>query len=82
MKGAPPPAARPIARLAAGASGRVVRIDTSDPQRLVRLSTLGIVPGVVLTLRQTRPATIVKVGQTTVALDSDAAHEIWVEPPA
>ncbi len=54
----------------------------SDPQRLVRLSALGIVPGAVLTLLQRRPATIVKVAQTTIALDPDVALEIWVEPPA
>lgn len=81
MSGPPLPTARPMARLAVGESGRIVRIDMSDPQRLVRLSTLGIVPGAVLTLLQRRPATIIKVGQTTVALETDVAHEIWVEQP-
>lgn len=81
MTDPPSRVARPIAQLALGESGRIVRIDMSDPQRLVRLSTLGIVPGAVLMLLQRRPATIVKVAQTTVALDADVAREIWVDQP-
>lgn len=78
----PAAVARPLARLAVGETGRVVRIDTSEPQRLVRLSALGIVPGARITLRQKRPATILRVAQTTVALDPDVAGEIWVEQSA
>lgn len=76
-----PGVARPLARLASGESGRIVRIDASEPQRLVRLSALGLVPGAVVTLEQKRPATILRVAQTTVALDPDVANEIWVEQP-
>ena len=71
--------ARPLSRLSPGQSGRIVRIDTKEPQRLVRLSALGIVPGARVTLHQTRPATVLRVAQTTVALDPEMASEIWVE---
>lgn len=82
MTAAGPGVARPLGRLARGESGRIVRIDASEPQRLVRLSALGLVPGAVVTLEQKRPATILRVAETTVALDPDVASEIWVEQPA
>jgi len=45
---------------------------------LQRLSTLGLVPGAELVLRQTFPAYVVGLGETELALDSGLADEILV----
>jgi len=71
--------ARPLTALRTGDSARVIRIGGHDPQRLARLSGLGIVPGVVVRLRQKLPAAVLQVSETSVAVDSDVAAEIWVK---
>ena len=46
----------------------------------MKLSSLGLVPGSVVRLQQTRPAAVVKVGETTLALDVSIATGIYVKP--
>jgi Fe2+ transport system protein FeoA len=72
--------ARPLSELRAGHEGRVACIRTDDGRRLEYLSSLGIVPGVVLRLLQRRLAAVVKVGETEVAIDFDIARQIYVQP--
>ena len=62
-----------------GQEGRVASIETSDGRRLEQLSGLGIVPNAVLRLLQKRPAPVVKVGETEVAIDFDIARQIYVK---
>jgi Fe2+ transport system protein FeoA len=50
-------------------------------RRLEQLSALGIVPDAVLRLLQKRPAPVVQVGETEVAIDFDIARQIYVKPP-
>ena len=61
-----------------GQTARVVYIVPREAERLVRLSSLGLIPGVELRLVQRRPATVVAMGETTLALQSDIAGEIYV----
>jgi DtxR family Mn-dependent transcriptional regulator len=75
-----PPAVRPLDHLPIGRSGRIVYIVPRQPEQLVKLSSLGIVPGAVIRLQQTRPAAVVKVGETTLALDASIAAGIYVKP--
>jgi len=65
-----------------GAEGVVVMISPKYHSRLDRLQALGITPGVRLRLHQKKPAIIVQVDETTVALDPAIAEEIFfrVEP--
>lgn len=72
--------ARPLSELKAGHEGRVASIRTDDRRRLEYLSSLGIVPGVVLRLLQRRLAAVVRVGETEVAIDFDIARQIYVQP--
>ena len=65
-----------------GQEGRVAYIETVDGRRLEQLSGLGIVPDAVLRLLQKRPAPVVKVGETEVAIDFDIARQIYVKPRA
>jgi DtxR family Mn-dependent transcriptional regulator len=71
---------RPLSELRAGHEGRVAYIGTDDGRRLEHLSSLGIVPGVVLRLLQDRLAAVVRVGETEVAIDFDIARQIYVQP--
>lgn len=73
------PLVQPLEHLAAGGTARIVYIVPKDPSRLVKLSNLGIVPGATLRLEQKRPAVVVALGETTMALDRDIAGEIYVK---
>lgn len=68
----------PLTRLRAGQSGRVVHVAPDEPQLMVKLSSLGVLPGAIVELQQKLPAAVVRVGETTIALDGDIAAEIFV----
>jgi DtxR family Mn-dependent transcriptional regulator len=72
------PLVQPLDRLGVGERGRIVYIVPRDPARLVRLSNLGIFPGVTVDLQQRRPATVLRIGETTLAMDAAIAAEIYV----
>jgi len=69
----------PLRRLAPGSSARVVHLAAADPSQLLRLSNLGIVPGVAIELVQMRPAAVLVVGEMQVALDPEITEGIWVK---
>lgn len=73
------PLVQPLEQLATGQSARIVYIVPRDPTRLVRLSSLGLVPGAIVRLEQKRPAVVVGVGETTLAVDREIAGEIYVK---
>jgi DtxR family Mn-dependent transcriptional regulator len=73
------PLVQPLDQLAVGRTARIVYIVPRDPTRLVKLSDLGLVPGVSIRLQQRRPATVVAVGESTLAVDRDIAAEIYVK---
>lgn len=58
---------------------RIIFIVSSSNTRLDKLSTLGLVPGSVVRLKQRRPAFVVQIGETTIALDPAIAKEIYVK---
>lgn len=62
-----------------GQRGKIVFIVSSDPQRLNRLNSIGIIAGGEIKLLQKRPSIVVKIDETTVALDPDIAKEIHVK---
>ena len=66
-----------LSRVPVGAEGVVVMISPKYHSRLDRLQALGITPGVRLRLHQKKPAVIVQVDETTVALDPPIAEEIF-----
>ena len=73
------PLVQPLNRLAVGESGRIAFIVPKDPERLVKLSSLGVVPGATVRLRQKQPAAVISIGETTLALDQDIADEVYVK---
>jgi len=62
-----------------GSSGRIVFIRPSDSTRLERLSSMGIVAGSVIRLKQKRPSYVLEIDETTLAVDSMIAEEIYVK---
>lgn len=73
------PLVQPLDRLPVGRDARIVYIAPREPARLARLGSLGIVPGVVVHLQQRSPAAVIRVGETTLALDPAIAGEIYVK---
>lgn len=76
------PLVQPLDRLAPGEAARIVHIVPREPGRLVRLASLGVVPGTRIHLQQTRPAVVLRVGETTLALEREIASEIFVKRQA
>jgi DtxR family Mn-dependent transcriptional regulator len=72
------PLVQPLDRLGVGERGRIVYIVPRDSERLVRLSNLGIVPGATVSLQQKSPAAVLRMGETTLAMDPAIAGEIYV----
>ncbi len=62
-----------------GSHGRIVFIRPSDSTRLERLSSMGIVAGSVIKLKQKRPSFVLEIDETTLAVDSLIAEEIYVK---
>jgi DtxR family Mn-dependent transcriptional regulator len=73
------PLVQPLHRLAVGESARIAYIVPKDPERLVRLSNLGIVPGATVRLKQRKPAAVISIGETTLAVDREIAEEVYVK---
>lgn len=55
-------------------------IATDDSRQLEQLGGLGIFPDAVVRLLQKRPAAVIRVGETEVALDFAVARRIYVRP--
>lgn len=72
------PIVQPLSRLNIGERGRIIFISSKSHVRLDKLSTLGIVPGSVLRVHQKRPAFVIEIGETTLALDPEIIKEIYV----
>jgi DtxR family Mn-dependent transcriptional regulator len=63
----------------AGERGTVSLISSRSPERLKRLGTLGVTPGAAVRLKQKRPAYVLEVGETTLALEKELAAEIFLK---
>ncbi|MGD0678022.1 MAG: FeoA family protein [Polyangiaceae bacterium] len=50
----------------------------SNPARIDRLAAVGILPGVELTVQQTRPVVVVECDETVLALERDIAFDVIV----
>jgi len=72
------PIVAPIDELAVGTNARIIFIASKSHARLDRLGTLGIVPGSVVRVHQKRPAFVIEIGETTLALDPAIVKDIFV----
>lgn len=65
-------------QLDVGESARVAYFSTREHSRLLKLSALGISPGVKLKLIQKWPACVVQCEETEIAFEPDVAQNIYV----
>ena len=72
------PPAIPLIHLKAGTHCVVVRVLARHRSRREKLATYAIVPGSHLRLLRKRPAYVIQVGETELALDSEVASDILV----
>lgn len=63
------PLIEPLKNLSPGKKARVVFISCDNGGVLQRLTSLGLYPGVVISVRQHKPTVILRVGETDIALD-------------
>jgi DtxR family Mn-dependent transcriptional regulator len=73
------PIVKPLHAIGIGERARIVFIVSKSGARLDKLSTLGIVPGSIVIVNQKRPAFVLQIGETTLALDHEIAEEIYVK---
>jgi DtxR family Mn-dependent transcriptional regulator len=68
----------PLSEVAPGQQVRISYISTGDVQVIDRLGSLGVAPGVRCRLRRRRPAPVLQVGETMVAIDRKLVGHIFV----
>lgn len=73
------PLVKPLSELEIGDNGRIIFIVSHSHVRLDKLGTLGIVPGSTVRVHQKRPAFVLQIGETTLALDPEIIKEIYVK---
>jgi Fe2+ transport system protein FeoA len=69
---------RTLDHLRAGEWGTVLSVSSADAAMRLKLSHLGLAPGAEVCLEQSRPAAVVRVGQTTIALQLSIARAVHV----
>ncbi|MFQ5735427.1 MAG: metal-dependent transcriptional regulator, partial [Thermodesulfobacteriota bacterium] len=72
------PIVQQLSVLDVGDRGRIIFIASNSHMRLDKLGTLGIVPGSNIRVHQKRPAFVIEIGETTLALDPEIIKEIYV----
>jgi DtxR family Mn-dependent transcriptional regulator len=71
----------PLSKLKPGKTAKVASINTRDETRMLKLMTMGITPGARIHLRQKRPAFVIDIGDSQLALDRSLAEKINVWRP-
>jgi Fe2+ transport system protein FeoA len=71
----------PLTHVPTGMTVCIRSLREMPPSRRARLSALGVVPGSEVLLVQRRPAPVIRIGQTEVAVSEQILGEIRVEPP-
>jgi Fe2+ transport system protein FeoA len=71
---------RSLDRLAEGEGGIVARMEDDESDEGLRLFSLGLAPGAQVRVEQTRPAVVVRVSQTVIAMEPAVARRVFVRP--
>jgi len=61
-----------------GDKAKVSYIVTKYHERLDRLSSMGLLPGVQVKLHQRQPTYVIQMGETQIAIDDNIARDIYV----
>lgn len=68
----------PLAKLKPGETGKLVYVLTREHPQLHKLMSLGVVPGVTVTVHQVNPAFVIQIDHTHLALEEEIAKDIYV----
>ncbi|MBI4826886.1 MAG: metal-dependent transcriptional regulator [Nitrospirae bacterium] len=68
-----------LKELDVGTKARIVFIVPKEEARIDRLTSMGVVPGSIIKLKQKRPSFILKIDETSLAIDPVIAEEIYVK---
>ncbi|MBI4844421.1 MAG: metal-dependent transcriptional regulator [Nitrospirae bacterium] len=63
----------------AGAKVRIVFIVPKEEARIDRLTSMGILPGSIIKVKQKKPSFILKIDETSLAIDPAIAEDIYVK---
>ena len=69
---------RRVSEMKNGESAEIACLGSSNGDRYGKLSVFGLEPGSTITLVQKRPATVIRIDETELAIDPDIADEILV----
>lgn len=72
------PVVGPLTKLKPGVRAKVVYFSTKSHTSLDRLTAIGLIPGLKLTVHQRNPSLVIQFGETQLALDKDIADDIYV----
>ena len=70
----------PVTQLPSGSRAEVLCLGDTKSPRQHRLAVFGVLPGAEVTLIQRQPSTVLRIGETELALDTEIADEILVRP--
>src|SRR5512143_505898 len=62
-----------------GATGKITFIVPSDPSRISKLNSIGIIAGSTIKFIQKVPSCVLQIDETTVAIDPEIAREIYLK---
>jgi len=68
----------PLANVVPGDTVKIIFLVPRHHRRLHQLTNLGIIPGTEIVLHQKKPAFVIRVGETDVAIDNEIARHIYV----
>lgn len=68
----------PLTEFRSGQDGEIAYIQTEDNKKMQKLMAMGVLPGNKITLVQSFPSYIFRVGYSEFAIDSNLAREIFV----
>ncbi|MCF6157952.1 MAG: metal-dependent transcriptional regulator [wastewater metagenome] len=74
------PVVMPLTELRSGEKAKIFYLATKHLQRLDKLSSIGLLPGVTIQLCQRQPTYVIQMGETQIALDTAIARDIYVRP--
>ena len=72
------PLVLPLSAVEIGTEAKIVYILPSLELRLSKLTNLGVIPGNIIHLKQKSPAFVISIEESTIAIDSEVAREIFV----
>lgn len=68
----------PLTHIPVGRTVEVCHLADMPPHRMKRISAFGLVPGSQVEVLQRRPAPVVRVGETELALSEEILGQVWV----